>query len=383
MVNYLGLIHRPQINHEFFFEILRDFRKGGLKPEIWDDFLQSVKKFEKHDGGYELFDQFSLSEISQEDFKAVQVEFIKRSIERSKKCWHPEASVTTCNIDANGRIIVSAAHSVQSNGVLSKIAENGHVMTIDFKEGRITGAKIGKRLSSIFWGFCSKHDAIFRPIEVEPYSGSEMQHFLFAYRAFVVSAHKKIESSFLIKLDKQAEVDIDKIKDIFDHAILSNNYGIIETYTYMLPLFYPIAVSSSFYLDYDFDGNSIQHSASRMEYIFLTILPLYPNKSVVLVSFLAQDKQLYENLARQIRDRNNLKSDISILVLGHCENNVYFDPRYYEAFIQRIESDFLDIIKATQLDVALLDSNNKVQMTGSMTPKNYLNNPWNVSIFGY
>lgn len=120
-----------------------------------------------------------------------------------------------------------------------------------------------------------------------------------------------------------------------------------------------------------------------MEYIFLTILPLYPNKSVVLVSFLAQDKQLYENLARQIRDRNNLKSDISILVLGHCENNVYFDPRYYEAFIQRIESDFLDIIKATQLDVALLDSNNKVQMTGSMTPKNYLNNPWNVSIFGY
>ena len=382
-MKYLELIHYPQINHEFFFEILRDFRKGGLKPEIWDDFLQSVKKFEKHEGGYELFDRFSLSEISQEDSKAMQAEFMKRSIEKSKKCWHPEASVTTCNIDNNGRIIVSAAHSVQNNGVLSKIAENGYVMTNDFKEGLITESKpIGKRLASIFWGFCNNHDAIFRPIEVEPYSGSEMQHFLFAYRAFVVSAHKKLESSFLIKPGKQAIDDIDKTKDIFDHAILNNNYGIIETYTYILPLFYPVAVSSSFYLDYDFDGNSIQHSASRMEYIFLTILPIYPNKTIVLVSFLAQDKQLYENLARQIGDRNNLKSDISILVLGHCEN-VYFNPRYYEAFIQRIESYFLDIIKVTQIDIALLNSDNQVHLTESITPKNYLNNPWNVGIFGY
>jgi hypothetical protein len=150
----------------------------------------------------------------------------------------------------------------------------------------------------------------------------------------------------------------------------------------MLPLFYPIAVSSSFYLDYDFHGNSILHSVSRMEYIFLTILPFYPNKTIVLVSFLAQDKKLYEKFAKQIRNRNNLKSDISILVLGHCEN-VCFDPRYYEAFIERNESDHLEIMKATQLDVALLDPDNKVRMAESMTPYDYLNNPWNVSIFGY
>jgi len=382
-VNYLNLIHHPQINHEFFFEILRDFRKGGLKPEIWDDFLQSVREVESNKGGYKLFDQFSLSDISQEDFKAVQIELIKRSIEISRKCWHPEASPTTCDIDGKGRIILSAAHSVQNNGVLSKIADSGHVTTITFNEGEITGSKpIGKRLASIFWGFCNKHDAIFRPIEIEPYSGTEIQHFLFAYRSFVVSAHKKLESSLQIKPDSQAMVDIDKTKDIFDHAILHKDYKAIETYAYTFPLFYPVAASSCFYLDYDFDENIIKHSASRMEYLFFTILPIYPNKTVVLLSFLKQDKHLYENLAKQITNRNKLKSDISILALGHCEN-IYFNPKYYEAFIQRIEPIFLEITIATQFYNALLDSNDQIQEIESMTPKNYLNNSWNMNIFGY
>ncbi|MGB5686181.1 MAG: hypothetical protein WBM35_10225, partial [Candidatus Electrothrix sp.] len=141
MANYIKLIKHPQINHELFFEILSNFRKGGLNPDIWNDFITVVKKNERNEGGEELFQQFNLVDISQDDFTAAYRELRKRSIEKNKKCWHPEASNTTCDIDSRGRIIVSAAHSIQNNGVLSQIAENGHVITIDFKEGLLTGSK--------------------------------------------------------------------------------------------------------------------------------------------------------------------------------------------------------------------------------------------------
>ncbi|MGE0087663.1 MAG: hypothetical protein AB7S75_24900 [Desulfococcaceae bacterium] len=376
MANYIELIKHPQINHELFFKILSDFRKGGLNPDIWNDFIAVVRKFEKNEGGEELFQQFKLVDISQEDFIAVHRELGKRSIEKNKKCWHPEASNSTCEV-------VSAAHSIQNNGVLSQIAENGHVMTIDFKEGLLTGSKpIGKKFASIFWGFCNKHDAIFRPIEVEPYTGSDIQNFLFAYRAFVVSSHKKCETSALINFGEQSDIDTEENINIFNDSILSSNYKRIKTHHYELPLFYPTAVSSSFYLDFDFNGNKINHSDDRMEYLFFTVFPERNNKTHILISYFEDDEHLYKDLAKQITDRNNLKYDISILIAGHCEN-VYYNPAYYNAFIQRIELDLLEVLKKTQYDIALLNNEREVLDTDSLTPHDYLNNPWRINVFGY
>ena len=95
---------------------------------------------------------------------------MRRAIEKSKKCWHPEANPGTCKIDGNWKIIVSAAHSIQNNGVLSNIAEKGHVMSYVYDKGEFDGKEIGKNLASFFWGFCITHDAIFNPIETSPYS---------------------------------------------------------------------------------------------------------------------------------------------------------------------------------------------------------------------
>ena len=36
MVNYLNYLENPQINHEKFYEVMRDFRKGGLNPNIYE-----------------------------------------------------------------------------------------------------------------------------------------------------------------------------------------------------------------------------------------------------------------------------------------------------------------------------------------------------------
>ena len=385
MVNYLRQLENPQINYEQFFTVMRDFRKGGLNPTMFDDFMQIIKKLPallaRHEYDYNIFDRFNLTDISEEDFTAINREVMKRGIDKSKFCWHPQASNTTCNINSSGKIIVSAAHSIQNNGVLSKIVENGHVMSYALDKGEFEGKELGKNHASIFWGFCNTHDAIFKPIEIAPYTRTPEQHFLFAYRGFVVASHKKIEVSNWINYGIQYDNDIKENRKIFDNAILSNDFSGIETHVFELPAFYPIAVSSSFYLDFDFEGNPIMHSDNRMENIFVTLLPTN-NKTYFLLSYFQQDKNLYEYLAEQLTKRNNLKSDITMLIAAHTEN-IYFNPTYYKTFIKKYEKELEVIMFQTQFDYGLIDENDQINFEYSYTPSNYLNNPYEINFFGY
>lgn len=385
MVNFLGQLENPQINYEKFFEVMKDMRKGGLNPTMYVDFLDAISKLPKihlrQPSHYKVFDKFNLTDLSEEDFTVIMREVVKQGVESSKRCWHPEASDTTCKIDSSGKIIVSAAHSIQNNGVLSKIVEKGHVMSYTLDKGEFDGKQIGKNHASIFWGFCNKHDSIFAPIETSPYTGTSEQHFLFAYRGFVVSSHKKIEVSSWINFGTQSEDDIKENKTLFDAAILSNDYSVLETEVFELPAFYPIAVSSAFYLEFDFEGNPIEHSEERMEDIFVTLLPV-ENKTYLFLSYFGQDKHLYGDLGEQLRKRNNLKSDITMLIAAHTEN-IYFNPIYYSTFIEKQEALLKRIVLESQMDHAIIDENDELEVTSSFTPSNYLNNPYEINFFGY
>ena len=135
MVNYFHFIENPQVNYERFFEVMRDFRKGGLNPTIYNEFFITFKQLpaitSRHPTDYMVFDKFNLADITDEDFRVVFMEMQKRGNENSKICWHPNASNDTCNLDSSGNILVSAAHSIQNNGVLSRVAEKGLVTFYD------------------------------------------------------------------------------------------------------------------------------------------------------------------------------------------------------------------------------------------------------------
>ena len=299
MVNFLGQLENPQFNFMFFYEVMRDFRKGGLNPTNYDDFVDTIKRLPalniRKITDYNIFDSFNFTNITEDDFQAIMREITKRSIELSKTCWHPEAGPQTCKVDAKGRVIISAAHSIQNNGILNKIAESGHVTGYSLDKAEFDGKNIGKNIASIFWGFCNIHDAIFNPIEKAPYIKTVEQNFLFAYRGFVVSSHKKKEVSNWINYGEQAENDIVQNKKIFDAAIINKDYSIIETAIFELPAFYPIAVSSAFYLDFDFEGNPITHSEERIEEIFVSLFP-DNNKTYFLLSYFVEDIALYGRL---------------------------------------------------------------------------------------
>jgi hypothetical protein len=386
MVNFLQITEHPQINHECFFEVMRDFRKGGLSPIIYKEFIEMVKNlpsiYTRKPADYDSFKKFNLKDVTDEDKSIITKELIRRGIEKSKICWHPKASDINCKVDNKGKIIVSAAHSLQNNGVLSNIAENGHVMSYTFDKGDFDSKELGKNHASIFWGFCNTHDAIFRPIEVTDYTKTDEQNFLYAYRGFVVSSHKKVEVSSWMNYGEQSDNDIKENKKIFDNAILANDFSVIETEIFELPLFYPIAASSSFYLDFDFEGNEIPHSEERMEDIFVTLFPSGVNKTYFLLSYFKQDRHLYKNLGDQLRKRDNLKSDISMLIAAHVEN-VYFNPVYYKTFIEKHEDDLMNISHEAQMDYANLDENDQIKAQISLTPNNYLANPYKINFFGY
>lgn len=385
MVNYLGLTQHPQIKHEIHFEVIRDFRKGGLNPGNYEEFIALVRQLppisKRTANDYLVFAKLNLTDISLEEKSIITKEVIKRGIANTKKCWHPLASPQTCKLDSSGKILVSAAHSIQNNGILNKIASDQLVMKYHFDKSEFDGEEIRKNVASIFWGFCNTHDSIFYPVENKPYQNTLEQNFLFAYRAFVVASHKKLEVCYSMEFGEDGEKDLIANKIIFDDSILNKNYDTIETVVFELPAFYPIAASSAFYLDYDFEGNPIPHSDERMENIHVTFFPA-ENTSFFLLSYLAEDKHLYGHLGDQLKKRNNLKSDITMLIAGHTDN-VYFNPTYYTTFIEKHEDVLKQILLHTQFDHGTVHEDNSVEVNFSFTPSNYLNNPYDINYFGY
>lgn len=387
MVNYLIILENPQINFEKTFEVMRDFQMGGLNPTIYNDFILTAKALPpirmRNASTYSVFDKYNLCDISPDKYGAIQKEVLKRGIRSSKICWHPDADTATCNIDKNGDIIVTAAHSIQNNGILSGIAENGKVSSYTFNKGELVSRELQKNAASTFMGFCNSHDSIFRPIENLKYSQSLEQNFLFAYRGFIMACHKKREASISKNFGHQSQIDIIENKKIFDNAIKSGDYSAVESEVFELPFFYPIAASSSFYLDFDFQGNAIPHSDDRMENIFVTLLPNQKeNKTYFILSYFKQDQNLYRNLVQQLRKRDNLKSDITMLLVAHTDN-IFFNPIYYKTFIEKIHDSVVKLIFQTQMDHGIIDSKNNINHQFSYTPSNYLLNLDKINIFGY
>ena len=384
-MNYLYMLNNPQLNAIPFFEVMRDFRKGGLNPKMYDEFILMVKSLppinKRTESDFKKFKRFNLTPVNEEEYSIIMREVLKRANENTQKCWHPEADDLTCSTNNKGKVIISGAHSIQNNGILNRISENGHVTGYSFESPGFNGKEYGRSIASVFYGFCNKHDSIFYPIEVEEYNNTQEQNFLFAYRGFIVSSHKKEVTKYWVNYGEQSDIDFIENKKFFDQAINTKNYDIIETQYIEMPAFYPIAVSSSFYLDYDFNGNEINHSHDRMEYIYVTLLPT-EKKTFFLLSYLKQDIGLYGHLIDQLKARNNIRSDISMLLAAHTEN-IYFNPTYYKTFIQQFDKDLEEIMIQAQFDTATIDDNDNIKETYSFTQKNYLNNPWGISFFGY
>jgi hypothetical protein len=150
MANFLNILFNKKVKAEIYLKVMCDFRKGGVNPSNFEKILTAIRKSQFQD-----LTKIGLTDISTEDFNVIFKEIIERGIKENKKCWHPASSLSSCDLDRNGNIKISAAHSIQNKGILKVISEDGHVKTFSLKKGEDVGDTKGRFLASIFFGFCN------------------------------------------------------------------------------------------------------------------------------------------------------------------------------------------------------------------------------------
>jgi hypothetical protein len=264
---------------------------------------------------------------------AEAIMYSMQSIEKNariKQCLHP-------NQDECDQKIIKA-HAIQNNRILNKIAEEGHVITVDGTSNMIfQGTQIkGRKIATTFTGFCKYHDKIlFQKIEDCEFVGSQEQVFLLTYRTMAWHYHKKQEqiNAKSIQYERMYERGYDmaasdgfrlfetglklgaednkKEKLVFDRSLLNRAYDKINFCIWELPYEVEFAVSMMHELEYDIYGHQINDHETDIDLkkIYLNIFPAN-SKSFCVWSWITENNDDYEEFSKQfmeleIIDREN------------------------------------------------------------------------------
>lgn len=285
-----------------------------------------------------------------------------KSISQSKikQCIHPNSE------ECKGKII--NAHSIQNNKILNKLAEAGHVFMLkpDIQNSimDINTKSESRNKATTFTGFCKYHDdVVFKDIENKSFLREEKQIFLFAYRAFALEYHKKMEATKMIKstfakmpnsgmnsglLDiikghDLAIQDNNKIKQIFDKSILSDEFNILDSIVWELDYEIGFSTTTMFGLEYDLEGNLLNDITStedeRMKNIFLTIFP-EDAKSYVIISWLKEDSEVYKGFKEQAQKLGKEDKIIFLnnLIVNYTEN-IAISPRLWNKWSEEVQNE--------------------------------------------
>ncbi len=252
-----------------------------------------------------------------------------------------------------------AAHSVQNNGILDRLAEDGHVISpriqIAFSNEPPNYAfeHIGRNKATTFTGLCSEHDTqLFKPIDTRPIDIKSAEHlFLLAYRSVLKEAHATrkavVDTQGLYKLGAKHDLYsldgpsepgmlaveqmisaylVEETKRHFDAAYLSANWSALRHSVLSLESQPCLAVSSM--LSTDLYSTYVDGPA----YVALNVFP-HDDHTVAVFSCLAQDSILMAERFSALFSASGPYQlyELSKLILRRCENLV-IAPKHYESF---------------------------------------------------
>lgn len=264
---------------------------------------------------------------------------------RIKRCLHPNHE------ECKGKIV--KAHAIQNNRILNKIAENGMVVTLDgtlHHMFQISDTK-GRGVATTFTGFCAHHDkTLFQDIEDKEFMGSKKQLFLLSYRTMAWHYHKKQEqtNATCIQIEKMFEqgydlaksndfieyltglklglTDNDKEKQLFDDALLNEQYDIINSCIWELPYEVCYAVSMMTELEHDVNGaqiNDLESDEVDIKNIYLNIFPAH-EKSYCIWTWLNIYDDAYKGFIEQFSKLNVIDRE------NYLNNNL---PRWTDSMV--------------------------------------------------
>lgn len=233
---------------------------------------------------------------------AAAAELIKQFKRRysAKVCLAPDKN-------CEGSIV--SAHTLSASLMLRPLARDGKVYALKAQlppppgQNPMELALRGIRETSVFNGFCSKHDkSLFSPIEDSEFICSKEQLFVLAYRCVAKEAYlkrkqaeslpspeeikrihglaDKLQFSDLALVYQAASLrgaeEVERLKSRLDLYLLSGDYGRIETTVLQFASPPPVAASFVYAPDFDFEGKYLQNFeglSSDLSHLMVTLFP--------------------------------------------------------------------------------------------------------------
>lgn len=308
-----------------------------------------------------------------------------RRVQAQQYCLHPQA----LNGECAGGII--NAHTVQKKGGLSKIAENGHVYTLDSDflnlrktNGRFQMRLTGIRSASTFTGFCGKHDQqTFASFEQGGFIASDRHAFLLGYRALCGEIFAKnvakdmaivqrsrdkgrnktdqyIIQTTLNNLQSGISAAIRYLRDYkasYDQVLLSHDYSNVKYYIIELQNTPDFMCSGVLYPEYDFSGAIVQDTSNpqaRYDLITFSIIGTDIGGAIVIawIGTNASGEQLVRSLHQL--SNNDIPNAIARFTFEFFEN-ICISPKWWnnlapdikEGLIKRSETDINPSLRRT------------------------------------
>lgn len=279
-----------------------------------------------------------------------------------KQCLYPDHTKCTEKI--------ISAHSIQNNKILKKISDNGQVYMPCPKVNNPFEIQTiyGRKEASVFTGFCGYHDkTIFQPIEDKDFTGTNEQIFLYIYRAFAIEFHKKqesmeIEKKIYSKLPslindnnfvspfnavKLAIEDFKVEKEIFDQALLGNNYDVLTSFVWEFPHFSNFAGSGYEAPITDLTGKILQDLTdenSRAAHIFYSVFP-ENNSTYAIIAWLKVYDELFAPIKEQLSELNDIQRKNYINnSLPIVSENIAIKPSSWDKLSKKQQDEFASLI---------------------------------------
>lgn len=271
----------------------------------------------------------------------------QKKLSKKGRCLHFDSGILCGNF--------IEAHSIQQNGQLSAIADDGHVYAISKDigslkkmNGQLTLKRRGIGSVSTFRGFCGKHDnELFKPIDHSPMLPSGEQALLYAYRS--ICRELFVKENALGLLDSQlaqpfvAGADhelfemmragtsfglsnLRRHKKEFDSSLRAGRYDDVEYVLFTSKEKPFMEFSGLFYPDFDFLARPLQDLAdqnNQLDLLTICSAPMVGGWGLLFAWHKTSSKTCAEfmhSLATVIHERGNGADVMFGMVLSNCEN---------------------------------------------------------------
>lgn len=275
---------------------------------------------------------------------------IRRSLKNfSAKCVVKDVNGVRCDNKSIN------SHSVQHNGILSNLAEKGHLYFIgnDIGEERFDYEfkRIGINKASTFRCLCAEHDKkLFIDIEDRSFNGESKQYFQFALKALLKGYYSKLISVYSIpdSLKKvQEEVQLRNDMNAFEEELSlfweiynCNKYEDILNWKVTIPRKISFAASFAVNVLRKFDGTLFGKENSEYPLLCVSVFPQNDSRSLLIVSTHIRNREYFNSFISQF----NLFSTDAILrrfniLIPLLSEDIYFAPSLVEHLLEEEVED--------------------------------------------